>query len=46
MLSKFVFILHLGGTKIKKERKKTDGPKKKKTRTTFTAYQLEELGMV
>ena len=45
MLSKFVFILHLG-TKIKKERKKTDGPKKKKTRTTFTAYQLEELGMV
>lgn len=27
----------------KKDRKKTDGPKKKKTRTTFTAYQLEEL---
>ena len=24
----------------KKERKKTDGPKKKKTRTTFTAYQV------
>jgi hypothetical protein len=23
--------------------KKKDGPKKKKTRTTFTAYQLEEL---
>lgn len=29
--------------KSKKDRKKTDGPKKKKTRTTFTAYQLEEL---
>ena len=24
----------------KKDRKKTDGPKKKKTRTTFTAYQV------
>merc|ERR1719348_1390278 len=31
------------GSKSKKDRKKTDGPKKKKTRTTFTAYQLEEL---
>jgi len=36
---------HLASTKPgkKKDRKKTDGPKKKKTRTTFTAYQLEEL---
>ena len=33
----------LGSSKSKKDRKKPDGPKKKKTRTTFTAYQLEEL---
>ena len=31
-------IIFLTGKK--KDRKKTDGPKKKKTRTTFTAYQV------
>jgi len=29
--------------KAKKEKRRAEGPKKKKTRTTFTAYQLEEL---
>ena len=34
------FYLMSGGSKPKKDRKKTEGPKKKKTRTTFTAYQV------
>jgi len=38
-----VSITSKSGSKSKKDRKKTEGPKKKKTRTTFTAYQLEEL---
>ena len=33
-------IFMSGGSKPKKDRKKTEGPKKKKTRTTFTAYQV------